>query len=348
LRFILLAAGLAALPLSLRALWAEPAEPADEPAAESSEEPAAAKSRKDDDAIEERLKRLEKMIESLAKKLPGAPSTDQSQDVSGDVRELTMSPDFPQEHNIAIELADLVQETTLKLELTKTNYARREAASRQVADLKAAYEKGSATLDQLLESQRRLAEAETSHLRANCDLVADPVRREYLFAAACLYNANSWLVGARDTWRQVRQVSGVESQAEAQAREQFYQFKAQAQTLLNEFHRADARRRYTQGLPPAKANTTESMRHHRLRVKHYEVAAERDKARLAVARTELANARQRGAEGEVPADEIQKLEEGVARLERRLLQRYEELAAAMELMLEQSKASQPSSDARRR
>jgi len=76
---------------------------------------------------------------------------------------------------------------------------------------------------------------------------------ELSFAYRNLETANTALNSARQTWEKIFALyrtgsKGGEANAEAQAREQFYQFKSQAQTLLNELFRAENRLRYVMGL----------------------------------------------------------------------------------------------------
>lgn len=78
---------------------------------------------------------------------------------------------------------------------------------------------------------------------------------ELAFAWRNLETANTALNSARQTWQKINvlfQIStrGGEAKEEAQAREQFYQFKSQTQTLLNELFRAENRLRYALGLAP--------------------------------------------------------------------------------------------------
>ncbi|MEX0978607.1 MAG: TolC family protein, partial [Pirellulales bacterium] len=76
---------------------------------------------------------------------------------------------------------------------------------------------------------------------------------EVSFAWRNLETANTALNSARQTWQKIHVLfevgtRGGEAKEEAQAREQFYQFKSQAQTLLNELFRAEDRLRYVMGL----------------------------------------------------------------------------------------------------
>jgi outer membrane protein TolC len=87
------------------------------------------------------------------------------------------------------------------------------------------------------------------------DLVNDTEQAywELSFAWRNLETANTALNSARQTWQKIhvlylQGVRGGEAKEEAQAREQFYQFKSQAQTLLNELFRAENRLRYVMGL----------------------------------------------------------------------------------------------------
>lgn len=76
---------------------------------------------------------------------------------------------------------------------------------------------------------------------------------ELSFAYRNLETANTALNSARQTWQKIYALyrtgsRGGEANAEAQAREQFYQFKSQAQTQLNELFRAENRLRWIMGL----------------------------------------------------------------------------------------------------
>ena len=67
------------------------------------------------------------------------------------------------------QLADAVQQLELNYQLTQTNFNRALAADRQVEAVQAAFEVETVTIDQLLEAQRRRAEAQTSYFRALLD-----------------------------------------------------------------------------------------------------------------------------------------------------------------------------------
>ncbi len=76
---------------------------------------------------------------------------------------------------------------------------------------------------------------------------------ELSFALRNLETSNTALHSARQTWEKIYALyrtgsRGGEANTEAQAREQFYQFKSQAQTTLNEMFRAENRLRYVMGL----------------------------------------------------------------------------------------------------
>jgi outer membrane protein TolC len=66
-------------------------------------------------------------------------------------------------------LVDAVRNVDTNFALAQTNFNRRVAAERQVEAVQAAYDAGTVTLDQLLEAQRRRAEAESVYYRALVD-----------------------------------------------------------------------------------------------------------------------------------------------------------------------------------
>ncbi|HEY2893164.1 MAG TPA: TolC family protein [Pirellulales bacterium] len=76
---------------------------------------------------------------------------------------------------------------------------------------------------------------------------------ELAFAWRNLETSQTALESARQTWKKIHLLyivgtRGGEAKEEAQAREQFYQFKSQTQTLLNELFRAENRLRYVMGI----------------------------------------------------------------------------------------------------
>jgi len=141
-------------------------------------------------------------------------------------------------------LADFRQTAKHNLELSQTNFARRSAAERQFEAVKAAFDAETTSLDQLLDAQRRLAETRVSYAKTACNLGEDPIKREYGFALASLQTANQALNDARQIWKQVHRTyvegepGAKESQQEAQAREQYFQFKSQTQLLLGSYLKA--------------------------------------------------------------------------------------------------------------
>jgi len=74
-----------------------------------------------------------------------------------------------EELSVSHQLADAMRQLELNYELTQTNFSRALAADRQVEAVQAAFEVETVTLDQLLEAQRRRAEAQTSYFRTLLD-----------------------------------------------------------------------------------------------------------------------------------------------------------------------------------
>ena len=66
-------------------------------------------------------------------------------------------------------LVEAVRNVDTNFALSQTNFNRRVAAERQVDAVQAAYDAGQVTLDQLLDAQRRRAEAESAYYRAIVD-----------------------------------------------------------------------------------------------------------------------------------------------------------------------------------
>jgi len=74
-----------------------------------------------------------------------------------------------EELEVSHQLTDAVRQLKLNYELTQTNFNRTLAADTQVDAVQAAFDAGTVTLDQLLEAQRRRAEAQTSFWRTLLD-----------------------------------------------------------------------------------------------------------------------------------------------------------------------------------
>ncbi|MBI3837100.1 MAG: TolC family protein [Planctomycetia bacterium] len=74
-----------------------------------------------------------------------------------------------EELEVSHQLVDAVRQLNLNYQLTQTNFNRTLAADRQVEAVAAAFEAETVTLDQLLEAQRRRAEAQTSYFRTLLD-----------------------------------------------------------------------------------------------------------------------------------------------------------------------------------
>ncbi len=116
--------------------------------------------------------------------------------------------------------------------LAETNAKRRDAAARQLEAMESAYEAGTVTIDQLLEAQRRHSEAQMVYYQTILQTDSDSADHRRLLHEANVVVAKDATISARRTWQKAyakyRQgVQGGEASVEAQAREQFYQFKQQ-------------------------------------------------------------------------------------------------------------------------
>ncbi len=97
--------------------------------------------------------------------------------------------------------------------------------------------------------------AESENCQLNLLKDAKSAYWELAFTWRNLETAQTALNSARQTWKKIHLLyvfgtKGGEAKEEAQAREQYYQFKSQTQTLLNELFRAENRLRYIMGLSP--------------------------------------------------------------------------------------------------
>ena len=74
-----------------------------------------------------------------------------------------------EEMEVSHALVEAVRNVDTNFSLSQTNFNRRVAAERQVEAVQAAYDAGTVTLDQLLEAQRRRADAESAYYRSVVD-----------------------------------------------------------------------------------------------------------------------------------------------------------------------------------
>jgi hypothetical protein len=85
-------------------------------------------------------------------------------------------------------LVEAVRNIDTNFALSQTNFNRRVAAERQVEAVQAAYDAGTVTLDQLLDAQRRRAEAESSYARAIVDYTRSISQLHYRKGSLLEYN----------------------------------------------------------------------------------------------------------------------------------------------------------------
>jgi outer membrane protein TolC len=85
-------------------------------------------------------------------------------------------------------LVEAVRNIDTNFALAQTNFNRRVAAERQVEAVQAAYDAGTVTLDQLLDAQRRRAEAESSYYRAIVDYSRSISQLHYRKGSLLEYN----------------------------------------------------------------------------------------------------------------------------------------------------------------
>jgi outer membrane protein TolC len=92
------------------------------------------------------------------------------------------------ELELSHELADAIRNLELTYELTQTNFNRTLAAVRQVEAVQAAFDAQTITLDQLLEAQRRRAEAQASFFRTLLDYQRAIIMVHYRKGSLLEYN----------------------------------------------------------------------------------------------------------------------------------------------------------------
>jgi hypothetical protein len=83
-------------------------------------------------------------------------------------------------------------------QVSRTTFHRRVAAGKQVEAVKASYETGTATLDMLLDAQRRLADAEVAYYRALVDYNVAILQVHYRKGSLLEYNGILLAEGTRE------------------------------------------------------------------------------------------------------------------------------------------------------
>ena len=93
-----------------------------------------------------------------------------------------------EELEVSHALVEAVRNVDTNFSLTQTNFNRRVAATRQVEAVQAAYDAGTVTFDQLLDAQRRLAEAEVAYARSLVDYNRSIAQLHYRKGSLLEYN----------------------------------------------------------------------------------------------------------------------------------------------------------------
>lgn len=93
-----------------------------------------------------------------------------------------------EELEVSHALVEAVRNVDTNFALTQTNFNRRVAATRQVEAVQAAYDAGTVTFDQLLDAQRRLADAEVSYSRSLIDYNRSIAQLHYRKGSLLEYN----------------------------------------------------------------------------------------------------------------------------------------------------------------
>ena len=93
-----------------------------------------------------------------------------------------------EELEVSHALVEAVRNVDTNFALTQTNFNRRVAAARQVEAVQAAYDAGTVTFDQLLDAQRRLAEAEVAYVRSLVDYNRSIAQLHYRKGSLLEYN----------------------------------------------------------------------------------------------------------------------------------------------------------------
>jgi len=140
-------------------------------------------------SVEQRLGRLEAMIEKLTVAFePKRESRDQS------AKRAKRSPSEAHrktgtdershefERELANEMVNLMRNASLNFTLSRTNQSRYAAAERQFRAVFEAYKSKTVSLDEVLEAIRRRADARSSYGTTVIGMAASPARRDYLNA----------------------------------------------------------------------------------------------------------------------------------------------------------------------
>jgi len=92
------------------------------------------------------------------------------------------------ELEVSHQLGDAIRDVDLNYAVTQTNFNRRVAAADEVEAVKAVYEVGNVTLDQLLDAQRRQADADSAYYRSLVDYNRAIMRAHHRKGSLLEYN----------------------------------------------------------------------------------------------------------------------------------------------------------------
>jgi hypothetical protein len=187
--------------------------------------------------------------------------TDKSTGISSDPANPTAKPTDPNAENpspvsdvLLQELnnpangrwwSEIIRDVDTKLVLYKTNYNRLVAAKRQCEAVKQAYDAGTVSFDHLLESQRTKVDADLCNVNSIFDLApqsSDQKQRHLTLEKVRVYRE------ARDSalqiWKEVHAkkivgAKGGEADRDAQAREQYFLYRAALQSSVAELLKSD-------------------------------------------------------------------------------------------------------------
>jgi beta-lactamase regulating signal transducer with metallopeptidase domain len=246
LRAALAAVALVVLPISLHTLWAEPA--ADQPQKTSPGEESETKPAKSgESSIEERLERLEKMVEKLVavKEIEWAKATEGRKDQKRPSRSHDSVAEGRRAQDLELEiqssLAKKVRDAQMKFELSQTHAAHMQAADQQLKAVREAYDNGTATAEKVLEAIRRRTDARKQYAQALAQLADDEATDTVMAALlSSRVAAKEALADVDDLIKQMEKRGAPEKEIE-QARDERNQFESLLGKMRDELDRATAR-----------------------------------------------------------------------------------------------------------
>ncbi|MGD9720824.1 MAG: M56 family metallopeptidase [Pirellulales bacterium] len=142
------------------------------------------------------------------------------------------------EDEVKLKLADAVKQAKMGIDCVQTNSQRVAATDRQLEAVLKALAADTVTVDEALEAIRRRADAEATYAKTVAALAGDGPKQHFLAAASGYVAARRAADATKKVWQEVESRGKVSE--EAQCREQYQQLRDQLKSTLQDVEKAKA------------------------------------------------------------------------------------------------------------